>query len=257
MKHRDTFEEVADLYAAHRPGYPDLLFADIVAMTGLTPRDRILEVGCGDGQATESLARLGSPILALDPGPDLVRAARAKLADQPNVAFAITPFEGWRPEPGAFKLVAAAQSWRWIDPRIAYLKAAEALERDGWLAVFGHAPLPPAQPYLDVFEEIYLRLAPELWTPGQEEWLRPEGPIGRQIAGSALFGPDMQRAYAWSETVDTAGFLALAGARSDYNLLPPAQRAALFAALAQAIDRLGGHIEVAYETHLHMAQKLD
>lgn len=257
MEHKDTFEEVAGLYAAHRPGYPDPLFADIVTMTGLMPKDRILEVGCGGGQATESLARLGSPVLALDPGPDLVGAARAKLAKHRNVAFAVAPFEAWPAEPGAFKLVAAAQSWHWIDPRVAYLKAAETLARDGWLALFGHVPLPPAQPFFDVFEEIFLRLAPELWTPGPEYWYRPEGPISRLIAGSALFGPDMHRAYAWSETLDTAGYLALAGTKSYYNLLAPAQRTALFAALAEAIDRKGGRMDVSYETHLHMAQKLD
>lgn len=35
-----------------RPGYPDELFADLVAVTGMDERSSVLEVGCGTGQAT-------------------------------------------------------------------------------------------------------------------------------------------------------------------------------------------------------------
>lgn len=257
MHHKDTFERVAARYAEARPGYPPALIAEIAARAGLAPADRILEVGCGGGQATVDLARLGARVLAIDPGASLVAAARAKLADCPGVAFAVTGFETWPVEPGAFRLVAAAQAWHWVDPAVAYERAALALAPDGWLAIFGHVPLPPAGPLFGDFETVFLRLAPELWTPGPEHWYRPDGPIAGLVAGSALFGPVIHRGYAWSQTLDAAGYLALAGTKSYYNLLEPARREALFAALAEAIDRRGGRIEVAYESWLHIAQKLD
>lgn len=257
MHHKDTFEEVAQLYADVRPGYPDALFAELLALARPTSGDRILEVGCGGGQATVSLARSGSGVLALDPGAGLVRAAHARLADHANVEFAVTNFESWPLEPGAFRLVAAAQAWHWVDPRIAYEKAASALSPDGWLAIFGHIPLPPAEPFHSDFEKIFRRHAPELWAPAPELWYRGDGPIAGLVAGSALFGPTTHRAYPWEQTLDAAGYLALCGTKSYFNRLPADQRRALFGELGDTVDRLGGRIEVAYETHLHMAQKLD
>ena len=55
-----VFDEVPELYDRVRPAYPDELFADLVAVTGIDDRSAVLEVGCGTGQATRSLAALGS-----------------------------------------------------------------------------------------------------------------------------------------------------------------------------------------------------
>ena len=47
-----VFNEVPELYDRVRPGYPDELFADLAAITGIDERASVLEVGCGTGQAT-------------------------------------------------------------------------------------------------------------------------------------------------------------------------------------------------------------
>lgn len=57
-----VFTEVPELYDRVRPGYPDELFADLVTITGLDERSSVLEVGCGSGQATRSLAALGCSV---------------------------------------------------------------------------------------------------------------------------------------------------------------------------------------------------
>ena len=52
----------------------------------------------------------------------------------------------------------------------------------------------------------------------------------------------------------TRTFVAWRCSRSDHQLLPPAQREALLAAIAVAIDAHGGEIEVPLETHLYLAR---
>ncbi len=90
MQLAETFDQVADLYDATRPGYPTALFETLVRAGGLEPGDPVLEVGCGTGQATEGLRRQGLALTALDPGPDLIRHARRRFGDiggQSNVFF--------------------------------------------------------------------------------------------------------------------------------------------------------------------------
>src|SRR5215210_5494927 len=56
---RTTFDEAASLYDEVRPGYPEDLFDDIVSLSGIPSGGRILEIGCGTGQATVPFALRG------------------------------------------------------------------------------------------------------------------------------------------------------------------------------------------------------
>src|SRR5580693_4117602 len=49
---RETFDRVAESYDRVRPEYPEALFDDLVAVTGLVAGDRVVEVGCATGKAT-------------------------------------------------------------------------------------------------------------------------------------------------------------------------------------------------------------
>src|SRR5215831_11424622 len=80
-----VFDEVPDLYDRVRPGYPGELFADLIAITGVDERSSILEVGCGTGQATRSLAALGMSVTAVERGAALAALARRLLDDLRNV----------------------------------------------------------------------------------------------------------------------------------------------------------------------------
>ena len=62
---RATFDEVADLYEAARPTYPPQLFDDLVSLAGLSPGARVVEIGCGTGQATLPLAERGLEIVCV------------------------------------------------------------------------------------------------------------------------------------------------------------------------------------------------
>ncbi len=74
-----------ELYDRVRPTYPDELFADLVAITGMDERSSLLEVGCGTGQATRSLAALGCSVTAIEPGAGMAGLARQRLAAFGNV----------------------------------------------------------------------------------------------------------------------------------------------------------------------------
>src|ERR687893_552443 len=84
---RTTFDGAALLYDEVRPGYPEELFDDVVSLSGIPSGGRILEVGCGTGQATLPLARRGYNILCVELGENLAAVARRNLAAYPRVGI--------------------------------------------------------------------------------------------------------------------------------------------------------------------------
>lgn len=257
MEQRFMFNAVADDYDRYRPGYPDALFEDLALATGLGSGDRILELGCGAGQATRGLAGLGVPLLALDPGPALIRAAAARVGQAPHVAFAETTFEAWPLQSKAFKLVLAAQAWHWIDPAVRFEKAAQALVPGGVLAVMGNVPLPGPADVTAEFEVLFKIHAPQMWGPPPEVWYLPKvGPMLDLFATAQRYGPVVHRAYPYSRLLTREAFEGLYRSFSHFQALPEATREALIGGMAEIALARGPEIRMDYEAQLYMAHRL-
>ncbi|SRR6266705_936579 len=67
-----VFDEIAAEYDRHRPAYPDELIDQACRVAGIGSGDPVLEVGCGSGQLTRSLAGRGLRVTALEPGTSLI-----------------------------------------------------------------------------------------------------------------------------------------------------------------------------------------
>jgi len=254
MEQRFTFDQIAGVYRAARPDYPEALVDDVVSYAGLHSHDRILEVGCGTGQATKSFARRGLPILATDPGPEMLREARESLAGFDQVEYLETTFEAC-PETGqVFRLIIAAQSWHWVSPQVRFVKAARLLSPDGALAVFGHVPVGLPIPLRDTLRQIYLRRIGR-WGPPPEAWYLPDGPFRGWFDESGLFQPVAHKSYSWQWRHTTASYTDFLRTRSDLRMLAAQTRDDLLGEIAEAIDGAGGALAVDYETHLYMARR--
>ena len=130
-----TFNTAAPLYEDVRPGYPDELIRDVLALSGIPDGGSILEVGCGTGQATEPFAARGYEMVCLDIGPDMLEIAERKLGRHPNVSVMLSAFEAWKPD-REFDLVISATAFKWVDPEVRYIRARDALRADGTIATF-------------------------------------------------------------------------------------------------------------------------
>ena len=92
---KTTFNTVASLYDEVRPGYPDELVRDVLDFSGIDKSGKILEVGCGTGQASRLFAAHGCEMTCLDIGRDLIEVAKVRLNHYKNVRFTLCPFEDW------------------------------------------------------------------------------------------------------------------------------------------------------------------
>ena len=181
---RFTFNEVGEQYDRYRPGYPESLFEDLLSLSGISPGDRILEIGCGTGQATKVLARRGFAMSCLEPGSQTASIARTNLEEFPGVDVLCTTFEAWPCEPAAFGLVFAAQAFHWVPSEIGFAKAAQALRPDGALAVFGNMESIEHSHHGDAggavseaLDSAYSNHAPSLLGRRGSRWYAKEGPI--------------------------------------------------------------------------------
>jgi ubiquinone/menaquinone biosynthesis C-methylase UbiE len=251
MERRFAFDQVATLYGTARPEYPDALVDDVVSFADLRANDRILEVGCGTGQATKGFAKRGFPILAIDPGPEMLRVARESLVDFSNVQFLETTFEAWPAGRAVFRLIVAAQSWHWVPREVGFVKAAEVLSSNGSLAVFAHVPVGLPTTLLAKFNGIYMR------QPGTspEDYYLPSGHLKGWFEESELFGPVEHKSYLWKKQHTTSSYTDYLRTRSDCRMMESAKREQVLSGFVKAIDAHGGAFDMDYETHLYIARR--
>jgi SAM-dependent methyltransferase len=256
-----VFNEVPGLYDRVRPGYPDELFADLAAITGMGRGSRVLEVGCGTGQATRSLAALGYPVTAVEPGAGMAALARERLAAFGNAEVENSAFEDWDDGGRRFDVLVAASSWHWVDPSVGWRRAHDLLRPGGWMALLGHVVVRrPGEP------EVYAQTADlhERFSPGNPGWGHPpledevrtgEG-WGSATAPGSLFGPATVRWYRGVQWFDGDGFADLLRSTSLYRSLGSDVREPLLDAIAERIrTQMGDRVPRRYLSVLRAGQR--
>ena len=136
-----SFDKEAALYHAVRPDYPDVLFDDLIAATGLAAQAEIVEIGPGTGQATKSFAKRSFNITGVEIGESLAEIARSELSPYPNVDIVTGAFEDVELPLQSFDLVFSAISFHWIKPGWKYLKPHNILKNTGHLAIVHTHPV--------------------------------------------------------------------------------------------------------------------
>ena len=112
-------------------------------------------------------------------------------------------------------------------------------------------------PLSEALDVAYSRYAPSLLGPPATGWYGEAGPVPELFADSGCFEPAWVRRYPWSHRYETSDYLGLLGTYSNHRLLPPEQRKRLHGAIAEALERFGGGVEIFYEANLYVATRND
>ena len=156
------FGEVAELYDASRPTYPEQLVDDVLELARVRDGDAVLEVGAGTGKATVLFAARGPKVLAIEPSAEMAAVARRNCASYPSVEIVESDFEDWDPGGPDVRILYSAQAWHWIDPERRYQYARAALRPSGVLAAFWNRAAWGSSPIRDALCEVYERAVPDL-----------------------------------------------------------------------------------------------
>jgi SAM-dependent methyltransferase len=203
-------------------------------------------------------------------GPNLIGIARQRL---PDVRFVVAAFEDVELAPETFDLVASATAFHWVDPRIAYRKAARLLRGDGRLALLSHRVV--AGPLANEFEAVVKRCAPsfplmprftaaDLRTRVQEAdrddisslLAAIEGNPTRAVSADRWFTRPQLHTVEWDEHLDADHILAALVATSVWVDIASPERDRLDAGLRELALRAGGSIPRRRVTTLLMSHRL-
>ena len=249
---RFVFNEVAELYARARPTYPASLIEDVIRGANLRPGSRILELGCGPGNATVLFSGRGFRLVCLEPGERLAELTSARVAANDDTEVIVTTFENWQIGTERFALVFAAQSFHWMDPQTRFSKAAAALEADGALAVFANRALRGSSALDKSIQQVYESHAPHLRLDSRNT----RDHFLDLFAGASEFQMAECREYPWHAEYSAGEFVDLIQTHSDHRILPEAQRRAVLDGIRAAIEASGGTYPVDYLAVLCIAHRI-
>jgi len=249
-----VFDEAASLYDEMRPKYPDELIKDILDISGI-PKEPILEVGCGTGQATLPFASKGYQMTCLDLGGNLIEVAKRKLRNY-SVDFYLTSFEDWTPLKN-YELLISATAFHWIDPVEKYHLAYQILKDTGWMALFWNKhPTPYTGFFVDV-QQVYNEVIPEWRNPNDgpttDDWIHEQV---REIEESSLFGDVIVKKYSFTVKFTCKDYIKLLNTFSDHRSLEKKRQRKLYVGIEELIDNeYGGYIDRPYLSVLFMSKK--
>lgn len=247
---RTTFEREARLYDRVRPAPPAELMDAMLETSALSAGDRILEVGCGTGQATRFLAERGFYVHALELGPDLATLARHNLRDFPRVTVQTEAFETYRAA-GPFDALVSVQAFHWVGVQRGLALATQVLRDGAHLLLAWHQDLSQDTPFYRATNPTYERYpAPPRPTPRHSV-----GMFERDLTTSPHFSDVTTSRFPWRRGFNKRDYLDLLLTTSDVQALSEADRHNFLRDIALIIDHHGGEVERFYESVLLSAKR--
>ena len=255
MELRRKFDEDPAAYDRYRPGYPQELFRDVAAYSGIRAGSRLLEIGIGTGQATAPFLQIGAVVTAAELGEELAAYAAKKFRTCENVRIVCGDYMELPFAENSFELCYSATAFHWLPQEQALAKVLRELKPGGALAIFRNYPFVrrESDPTNLASSSVYEAFRPtnKTFTERSEADAQPFLTALRQVG----FADVQLRLYRRVRTLPTEPYIGLLNTYSDHRALEAETRAAFEKAMREALERVGGVVNIYDTVELFLARK--
>ena len=259
MGNEKYFDENVLLYDQYRPTYTAELFKDILAFSSVTENSRILEIGCGTGNATLPFIKTGARVTAVEVGENLAEYTQRKFSEYDNFKIVNVKFEDYSTDE-KYDLIFSATAFHWINPEYAYARCKEFLTPNGVLATFWNTPR-ISRDNAALYSEIQALYAEYLPDSKEESASLTESKwyVSRCNRLSRYFetygyADCLFKLYQGKRTFNADDYIGLLHTYSDHMALPEDKRKVFFDKIHFAIQKYG-QIDLVDTIDLHIGKK--
>ena len=156
MDAKTRFTDTVADYDRFRPDYPTALFDWMMRFVPLQPGDVVIDVGCGTGIASRQLAARGLKVIAVDPNPAMLSAAKSHTED--GITYIETDGERLDIPVEQCSGIVGGQSFHWLDLQAARGRFANL--GASWVVPFWNLRR-NATPFMEDYEALLRKWSPE------------------------------------------------------------------------------------------------
>lgn len=255
MDLRFKFNEDENNYDKYRPTYPEELFLDIINYSHISHDSRALEIGIGTGQATLPIIESGCKVTAIELGDKLAKYVKDKFSHYKNFNVINADFIESKIDKETFNLVYCATAFHWLPLEESYAKVKNVLKDGGAIALFWNHPYPNRQ---DDISNIVNRKVYDKYRPSSKERVEfSKNDCQKHIDELKRFGfkDIISKLYYRKRTLTSEEYISLLNTYSDHRALPVEIKNDFEIDMKNAIDEIGGKINIYDTIDLYLARK--
>ena len=172
----ERYRSAAAHYESGRVPYAPALVRRVAEVVCLGRQHRVLDLGCGPGPLARLFAPLAQEVVAMDPTPEMLDAARALSAGIASIRFVAGSSYELDPALGRFHLVVMGRSFHWMDRVDTLRRLDRMIAPTGAIALFHDtAPAIPANAWRKTWQDICARYEPKTGAHRNDpKWIRHE-----------------------------------------------------------------------------------
>jgi len=240
-----TFDSLAGFYDAGRTGYSNELYG-VLASFGLSPRDHVLDVGCGTGLASGPLIENAVRVTGVDVSAPMLAKARERY---PSATWVEGSAEALPFEPHAFDSAISAQVFHHVDRAKAIAELKRVVKPGGIVAIWWKVLMDQ-----DPVAQLRARVAKEMGVDAPQSGLT--GGF-KEFYGSELDEPAL-RVIPWHMTVSLDGYVNYERSRKNVRDAFRTKSERYFDELGKRLRELAGegpaHLALSYVQYLYLAR---